>query len=149
MDTPKELALYRDGFCKQEFKGHFEKTAVHVHPKERGVGGGGRIKMMGMLVISVWGVNCRFSSYLGCLGWKVTIILICPFRYPLVLCIKKFTKITLTLATQRGQFKLEPHPQWSLLGVKFEFSNKHPHQFYVGLMHIRRFISLNSSYMYM
>ena len=33
-----ELALYRDGFCKQEFKGDFEKTTVHVHPKGRGGG---------------------------------------------------------------------------------------------------------------
>ena len=115
-----ELALYRDGFCKQEFKGDFEKTQYMYIPRGGG-GGGGRIKLMGMLVISVWGVNCRFSSYLGCLGWKVTIILICPFRYHLVLCIKKFTKncsdTDHTEISLRGQFKLEPQQQWSLLGV--------------------------------
>ena len=26
-----------------------------------------------MLVVSLWGVNCRFWSHLGCLGWKVTV----------------------------------------------------------------------------
>ena len=26
-----------------------------------------------MLVILLWGRNCRFSSYLGCLGWKANI----------------------------------------------------------------------------
>ena len=31
------------------------------------------IKVMGMLVVSLWGVNYRFWSHLGCLGWKVTI----------------------------------------------------------------------------
>jgi len=31
------------------------------------------IKVTGMLVVSLWGANCRFSSHLGCLGWKVTI----------------------------------------------------------------------------
>ena len=30
-------------------------------------------KWGGMLVASLWGVNCRFWSHLGCLGWKVTI----------------------------------------------------------------------------
>ena len=33
----------------------------------------------------------------------------------------------------RGQFKLEPHPHWSPLGVSFEFSDEHPHHFYVGV----------------
>ena len=43
-----------------------------------GVGGGGGVeglpyKSDGMLVVSLWGVNWRFWSHLGCLGWKVTI----------------------------------------------------------------------------
>ena len=33
----------------------------------------------------------------------------------------------------RGQFKLEPHPHWSPLGVSFEFSDEHPHHFSVGV----------------
>ena len=36
-------------------------------------GGNSRIKVMGMLVVSFSGVNCRFLCHLGCLGWKVTI----------------------------------------------------------------------------
>ena len=31
------------------------------------------IKVTRMLVVSLWGVNCRVWSHLGCLGWKVTI----------------------------------------------------------------------------
>ena len=47
---------------------------------------------------------------------------ICPFRYRLVLWrIKKFTKkcpdTDYTEISLRGQFKLEPHPHWSPLGV--------------------------------
>ena len=45
----------------------------------------------------------------------------CPFRYRLVLCIKKFTnKKCPDTDTQKSplgaEFKLEPHPHWSLLG---------------------------------
>ena len=36
-------------------------------------GGDSHIKVTGMLVVSLWGVDCRFWSHLGCLGWKVTI----------------------------------------------------------------------------
>ena len=35
--------------------------------------GDSHIKLTAMLVISLWGVNCRFWSHLGCLGCKVTI----------------------------------------------------------------------------
>ena len=35
--------------------------------------GSSHIKVMGMLVVSLLGVNGRFWSQLGCLGWKVTI----------------------------------------------------------------------------
>ena len=31
------------------------------------------MKLTGMLVVSLGGVNCRFWSHLGYLGWKVTI----------------------------------------------------------------------------
>ena len=30
-------------------------------------------KVTGMLVVSLWGINCGFWSHLGCLGRKVTI----------------------------------------------------------------------------
>ena len=41
-----------------------------------GVGGDSHVKVMGMLVILLRGVNCRFWSHLGCLRWKVTILAI-------------------------------------------------------------------------
>ena len=65
----------------------------------RGGGGDSHIKVTGILVVSVWGVKRRFWPHLGCLGWKV---IICPFRYRLVLCIKKFTKNALKLTTQQS-----------------------------------------------
>ena len=34
--------------------------------------GSSRIKVNGMLVVSLLGVNGRFWSHSGCLGWKVT-----------------------------------------------------------------------------
>ena len=37
--------------------------------------GDSHIKLTEMLVLSLWGVNCRFWSHLRCLGWKVTIYL--------------------------------------------------------------------------
>ena len=95
-------------------------------------GGNSHIKVTGMLVVSLWGVNRRFWSHLGCLGWKG---IICPFRYRLVLCIKKIykkcpdtdhTEISLT-----GQFKLEPHLHWSPLGVLLEFFDEHPCRIYM------------------
>ena len=36
-----------------------------------------------------------------------------------------------TEISPRGQFTLEPHPHWSSLGVKFEFSDKQPRHFYI------------------
>ena len=41
---------------------------LHVAPV-----GDSHIKVVGMLFVSLWGVNFRFWSHLGCLGWKVTI----------------------------------------------------------------------------
>ena len=69
------------------------------------------IKVKGMNLVSLWGVNCRFWSQLGCLWCKVTI---CPSRYRLVLCIKKFTKNALTLTTEK-----------SSLGVSLNLSHNH------------------------
>ena len=39
----------------------------------RGGGGSSHVKVTGMLVVSLKGVNCRFWSHVGCLEWKVTI----------------------------------------------------------------------------
>ena len=61
---------------------------------------------------------------------------ICPFRYRLELCIKEFTKkcpdTDHTEISLGSQFKLEPHPHWSPLGVLFEFSDEHPLHLYMG-----------------
>ena len=74
-------------------------------------GGAAHRKVKWMNVVSLWGVNCRFRSQLGCLRCKVTI---CPSRYRLVLCIKKFSKNALTLTTQK-----------SPLGVSLNLSHAH------------------------
>ena len=62
---------------------------------------------------------------------------ICPFRYRLVVCIKKFTKNALTLTSQKsplgGQYKLKPHQHWSPLGIKFEFFDEYPCHFCMGV----------------
>lgn len=50
-----------------------------------------------MLVMSLRGVNYRFWSHMWCLGWQSHCI--CPFKYHLGLCIKKFTYKALTLTT--------------------------------------------------
>ena len=52
------------------------------------------IKVTGMLLVSLWGVfffggGGGFWSHLGCLDGRYYT---CPFRYHLVLCIKKLTK---------------------------------------------------------
>ena len=60
-----------------------------------------------------------------------------PFRYRLVVCIKKFTKNALTLTSQKsplgGQYKLKPHQHWSPLGIKFEFFDEYPCHFCMGV----------------
>ena len=58
-------------------------------------GGDSHIKVTGMLVVSLWVVNCRFWSHLGCLGWKVTILAHSGME-------KKYKKNALTLTTQKS-----------------------------------------------
>ena len=85
-----------------------------------------------MLVVSLWGVKGGFWSHLEKVsqprpqgfslkkmggkspGDEVESHYICPFRYRLVLCIKKFTKNALTLTTQK-----------SPLGVSSSLSHTH------------------------
>ena len=64
-----------------------------------GCPGHSHIKVMGMLIVSLWGVNYRFWSHLGCLGWKVTI-----FAHSGIA--KKFTKNALTLTTQKSPLEV-------------------------------------------
>ena len=51
-----------------------------------------------MLVISLWGVNCRFWSHLGCLGWKVIIVV----QVSLSTVHNEIFKNALTLTTQKS-----------------------------------------------
>ena len=54
---------------------------------------------------SLWGVNCRFWSHLGCLGWKVSIFAHSGYR--LALCVKKSTKTkALTLTTDKSPLRV-------------------------------------------
>ena len=54
---------------------------VNKHPRDEkkvfvtGAPGGGdsHIIVTRILVVSLWGVNCKFWSHSGCLAWKVTI----------------------------------------------------------------------------
>ena len=86
-----------------------------------GVGGDSYIKPTGKLVVSLWGVNCRFWSHLGFLGWKVT-ILVCLFRYRLVLRIKKLTKIALTLTTQKSSLRVSLSLSHTHIGLPWRFN---------------------------
>ena len=82
--------------------------------------GDSHIKVTGMLVVSLWGAN-----FVSCRVFETESHYICPFWYPLVLCIKKFRKkfpdTDHTEISLRGQFKLEPNLHWSPLGVQLEF----------------------------
>ena len=54
---------------------------------------------------SLWGVNCRFWSHLGCLGWRVTIFAHSGYR--LALYVKKSTKTkALTLTTDKSPLRV-------------------------------------------
>ena len=81
---PSYYCLNRDGLTlmiNQSFSVCFhERVArfprfIHLFIIHSPGGGGGNshIKVTGMLVISLKGVNCRFRFHLGCLGRKVTI----------------------------------------------------------------------------
>ena len=93
----------------------------------------------------LYNANSHIKVYVGdarrlTLGCKLQILVslrvfgmeshyIGPFRYLLVLSIKKFTKNVLTDSTEiflRGQFKLEPHPDWSPLGFNLNFPTRIP-----------------------
>ena len=55
---------------------------VNKHPRDEkkvfvtgapGGGGDSHIIVTGMLVVSLWGVNCRFWSHIGRLAWRVAV----------------------------------------------------------------------------
>ena len=70
-------------------------------------------------------LGCKFQILVSLRLFGMESYYICPFRYRLVLCIKKFIKCPDTDHTEislRGQFKLEAHPHWSPLRFKFRTS---------------------------
>ena len=56
-------------FGIEQFTGdrYYKRTSIQ---KSRG---DSDVKVTGVLVVSLWGTNCRFWYHLGCLVWKVTI----------------------------------------------------------------------------
>ena len=79
---PSYYCLNRDGLTlviNQSFSVCFHERVARfprfIHSSLFILRGGGdsHIKVTGMLVISLKGVNCRFRFHLGCLGRKVTI----------------------------------------------------------------------------
>ena len=80
--------------------------------------GDSHIKVTGMLIVSLRGINFRFWSHLR--GQYI-----CPFRYHLGLCIKKFTKNAITAFTLKSPLEVSlslSHTHISLpQGCNFNF----------------------------
>ena len=85
-----------------------------------------------MRVVSLWGVNYRVWSAQGVWDGKS---LFCPIQVSLRTLRKENYKncpdTDHTEISSRGQFKLEPHPPSSLLGISFKFSDELPRHFYM------------------
>ena len=97
-------------------------------------GGDSHMKWTGMLVVSLRGVNFGFWSRLGCPGKNVIIF----SRQGLVFgCTRRNNKKERILIRYsysfRGLHNVRPHPDWSLLGVKFKISDEHPRPFHMGV----------------
>ena len=103
--------LYSEPLGKQKWR----SSQCFVRASNQEPLGDSRKKVTGMLVVSLWGVNvCRFWSHFYVFGMERHYYTVCPFRYRLVLYIKKFTKNALTLTTQK-----------SPLGVSLNWSHTH------------------------
>ena len=97
-------------------------------------GGHSHMEWMGMLIVSLRGVNFGFWSHLECSGQNVIIF----SRQGLGKgCTRRTNKteriLILYIYSFRGPHKLRPRPDWSLLGVKFKISGEHPRPFQVGV----------------
>ena len=46
---------------------------------------------------------------------------------------KKCCDVYFSMVSVKGQFKLEPHPHWSSLGVQSKFSDEHTRHFSMGV----------------
>ena len=89
---------------------------IEIRPLCPNCPGGGGVSDGGVRRLAL-GCRLQILVSLGVFGMECYYI--CPFRYRLVLCIKKVTKkcpdTDHTKISLRGQFKLEPHPHWSPL----------------------------------
>ena len=87
--------------------------------------GGLHMKGVGMLVVSLRGVNFGFWSHLGCSGQNAIIFSREGLIYKNMYC------LCLNMVSFRGQKKLGPRPDRSPLGVYFKISDEHPHPFHM------------------
>ena len=76
-----QLSFERCNFCVMSGYGNMTKTyanRLHVFISCQDnipswcPGGDPHLKVTGVLIVLLWGVNYIFWSHLGCLGWKVT-----------------------------------------------------------------------------
>ena len=107
---------------------------AHRNRPPPGGGGDSHMKWTGMLVVSLSGVNFGFWSSLGCSGQNVIIF----SRQGLVQgCTRRNNKKERILIRYiypfRGLHNVRPHPNWSLLGLKFKISDEHPRPFHMGV----------------
>ncbi len=94
------------------------------------------MKVTGMLVVSLRGVNFGLLVSLRVFRKKmpktpIFLAIMVSFRVT-----QKYTNINSILSflvSFRGQERLEPHPDWSLLGVLFKISDEHPRPFHTGV----------------
>ena len=105
-----------------------------LHQQSLSPGGNSHMEWTGMLVVSPRGVNFGCWSHLGCSGQNVIIF----SRQGLVEgCTRRNNKtgriLILYMYSFRGLHKNRPHPDWSLLWVKFKISYEHPHPFHMGV----------------
>ena len=85
------------------------------------------MKWTGMLVVSLRGVNFGFWSRLGCSGQNVIIFSRQSLVWGWTRRNNKKERILIRyIYPLRGLLNVRPHPDWSLLGVKFKISDEHP-----------------------
>ena len=125
----KNSDLFRKkGTLKLNYKGisclfYYKKTSYTVEAlvsDHLGTRGNSHVKITGLLVVSLRGVNCRFCSHFGCLGWKVTI-----FAHWKV---TKFAKNVLTLTTWKSPLGVSQSLSHTHIGLPMGFNlNFHTH----------------------
>ena len=83
-------------------------------------GGNFHLKLTGMLVVSLWGCKLQILVKFKMFGMESHDM--CPLRYRLVLCVKKFTTNALTLTTQKSLVVVSLSLSYTHVGLlKWEF----------------------------